>query len=279
MKYDLHFWLGDTTSQDEAGTAAYKTVELDNLLGGAPVEYREVQGSESQKFLSYFPQGLRIMAGGVETGFKHVTPEQYKPRLLHIQGNMKSTTVQEVELASDSLNSQDVFILDNGLEVFQWNGKKSDPGERMKGGQLLQTLNSERNGRLQKPIIVEEGDDNAKFWSLLGGAGEILNESDVIPPAEKAIFKLSDASGKLTLTQVAKGKISRKALNSQDVFIVDNGVEVFAWVGSKASAQEKKNALIYAESYLTDYHRPISTSIARVTEGHENDHFESSFDG
>lgn len=29
LQHDIFFWLGDSTSQDEAGTAAYKTVELD----------------------------------------------------------------------------------------------------------------------------------------------------------------------------------------------------------------------------------------------------------
>ena len=43
LKYDVHFWIGKYSTQDEYGTAAYKTVELDTLLDDKPVQHREVE--------------------------------------------------------------------------------------------------------------------------------------------------------------------------------------------------------------------------------------------
>ena len=51
LSWDIYFWLGAETSKDESGVAAYKTVELDEALGGAPVQHREVQDHESEQFL------------------------------------------------------------------------------------------------------------------------------------------------------------------------------------------------------------------------------------
>jgi len=54
LKMDVHFWIGKYSTQDEYATAAYKTVELDNFHNDVPVQHREVQGYETEKFKSYF---------------------------------------------------------------------------------------------------------------------------------------------------------------------------------------------------------------------------------
>ena len=41
-------------SKDESGTVAIKAIELDDYLGGTPVQYREVQGFETKVFLNHF---------------------------------------------------------------------------------------------------------------------------------------------------------------------------------------------------------------------------------
>ena len=72
LEWSIHFWIGAESSQDEYGTAAIKSIELDDYLGGGPVQYREVQSHESKMFLSYFPKGVKYLSGGIESGFKKV---------------------------------------------------------------------------------------------------------------------------------------------------------------------------------------------------------------
>lgn len=54
LLYDVHFWIGRNSTQDEYGTAAYKTVELDTYHDDKPIQHREVEGNESNLFKSYF---------------------------------------------------------------------------------------------------------------------------------------------------------------------------------------------------------------------------------
>ena len=66
-------------------------MELDDLLGGTPVQHREVEGFESDSFLALFPGNtIEILEGGVESGFNHVEPEEYEPRLLQLKVKNKS---------------------------------------------------------------------------------------------------------------------------------------------------------------------------------------------
>lgn len=55
---DIHYWIGNTSSQDEQGAAAIYVTQMDEHLGGSPVQHREVQGSESPRFRGYFKNGV-----------------------------------------------------------------------------------------------------------------------------------------------------------------------------------------------------------------------------
>lgn len=277
LTHTIHFWLGDDCSQDEAGTAAYKTVELDEYLGGAPVEYREVQGFESELFVSLFPN-FTILHGGVASGFKKVQSETYTTRLLHVHGDRKLVYVDEVPLDASSLNQGDVFILDMGLKLIQWNGSKSSGNERMKAGQYAAAIDAERSGKATISVHSEGDNDLDEFWKALGGEKPVQPPLQIAKtPRTKAVWQLSDASGQLSFTQIATGSISKSALKSEDVFIVDSGSTIFTWVGSKTTSNERRNALGFATQYITNQKLPATANIVRVIEGGESAEFEAAF--
>jgi len=281
LDYDVHFWLGKDSSQDERGVAAYKTVELDDLLHQQATQHREKQGHESAMFLSYFPKGFKIQEGGHASGFHHVDQPNYKPRLLEVQGSGRNTRVVPVELKIASLNEEDVFILDLGLKLIQFNGKDAKALAKRKAEEVCADFGHERNGKAHH-VIVDSGDsgkDADEFWDRFGGKKPIAAKSSttshpgesVHPHADGSALKMYSMSdrkgGKMTITEVATP--SKSALNSNDVTIVDNGIELYVWVGKNADAQEKKMCMHFADIFVQEHNRPDSMPVTRVLEGAE----------
>ncbi|KXS10993.1 hypothetical protein M427DRAFT_47638 [Gonapodya prolifera JEL478] len=162
---------------------------------------------------------------------------------------MKNVIVREVSLQFESLNGGDVFILDAGMNLYQWNGRQ------IKGGELCRAIYDERKG-LPKVHVYSEDDNDAKpFQDLLGvkdwnsikvkiaqegGSDAAVGKSNV----DKVFLWVSDATGPLSFSEVARGKISLKDFSSDDLFILDVGPEVFVWIGKASSAQEHKQGLL-----------------------------------
>jgi len=182
-----------------------------------------------------------------------------------------------------SLNSGDVFLVDLGKDLIQWNGSKAGILEKAKAAEIVQALEGERNGHA-KGRVVDEGTEEADFWVAIGGKGPIASaeaggsDLEVEKVGDFLLFRLSDASGKFEFTEVAKApKLNKAQLDTNDVFIVDGGSEVIAWVGHKASGGEKKKALQFAQEYVVKHNKHPATSVWRVLEGAENHIFDTYF--
>jgi gelsolin len=124
-------------------------------LGGAPVQHREIQDCESELLMSYFDK-IMVQAGGIDSGFKKVKPEEYRTRLLHVKGTKNRVTIREVPKTYKSLNSGDVFVLDGGKNIYQWNGKASNGTERHRAAELCRTLDGERKGLAKITVFSKD---------------------------------------------------------------------------------------------------------------------------
>jgi len=290
LAHDIHFWLGKFTTQDEAGTAAYKTVELDDFLGGVAHQHRECMGYESEQMIGYFGGHLHILAGGIESGFHHVEPEKYVPRLLHLRQTLKKKHVRltQVELNRNELCEGDVFILDVGLKLYQFNAAHAGIMAKRQAGEICHSLKQERHSRPQL-ITVEQNEkssDAKEFWDFLGGVGPIKSAEEgrkwekdhhEFHGAPKRLLQVSDETGKMEMKVVAEGtrNIKRSLLNSRDIMILDSGSDIFVWVGTKSNHEEKKAALGFAQTYLSQYKRPAHIPIHKIFEHGVNEAFDT----
>eukprot|EP00051_Salpingoeca_urceolata_P026376 m.477069 g.477069 ORF g.477069 m.477069 type:complete len:836 (-) comp20747_c0_seq1:704-3211(-) len=287
LKRDIYFWLGKDSSQDEQGTCAYKTVELDESLGGEPVQHREVQFHETDEFLSLWKShgGIKYLEGGVDTGFKHVDREAFSTRLLHIKGRRNIRTIP-VDVKPASLNLGDVFILDAGREIFQWNGPDASRVEKSKGLEVTKQIrDQERGGRAQISIIEHGKSDDARFWEVMG-----VSKPNKISPAKDddeahsraaadaiRLYKISDATGKLNVEDITTSPLKKELLDTNDAYMLDTGAGIFVWIGKGASGTEKLHSMKYATDFLKQKGYPNHTPITRVVQGGETPLFKQNF--
>lgn len=274
FQYDVHFWLGKATSQDEAGTAAIKTVELDTVLDDRAVQYREVQGHETDKFLSYFKPCIIPLEGGVASGFKQVEKENFEPRLYTCEGR-RVVRVKQVPYSRSTLNHDDVFILDTESKIYQFNGSSSSIQERAKALEVVQYIKETYHDGTCDVAVIDDGEvddetDTEEFWNLFGGFGSIGNraasEEDSVPEASAGKLYIVEEG---QLNQIDSTPLTKDLLESSKGYVLDCGAEIYVWTGRTTSLEERKAAIGAAEELLSSQNRPKHTHITRVIEGSE----------
>lgn len=269
--WDIYFWIGSESTQDEYGVAAYKVVELDELLGGDPMQHREIEGRESRGFANCFPKGITYLEGGVDSGFRKVSEESDHAvhRLYRVYKKKGSQTTRcfEVPLECSSLNEGDAFLLDADSKVYTWFGSSVSAFERNKSAAVAHNIKENRLGNCECILDVE--DDDEEFWELLGGKGEIQPADEAgaeEESVEKKMYIVSDSSGPVKVKEVA---LSKDSLASDDVCIVDAGNNTYVWIGKGSSKAEKQQAMMISYRYLKAMGRCDSTCVHRVVEGQE----------
>lgn len=274
LVWDIFFWIGSESTQDEFGVVSYKAQELDALLGDAPVQHREVEGNESSQFSEIFQGNIKVLDGGIDGGFRHVDADsgemQVPTRLFRVHRSKQVTRSFQVPLTCKSLNDGDAFLLDAGSTIFTWFGTQSSPFEKERTAQMAHNLAENRHGHCK--VIVDVEDDNEEFWSLLGGRGEIQapspdEDDEPLEEQETKMYVLSDAGGTIKITEVPADKSN---LVSGDVCLIDAGHQVYVWIGNSSSKREHQVSMLVVEKHLKAMNRTKTTEVTRVLEGQEH---------
>jgi len=290
LEQHIHFWLGTSVSTDEAGVAAYKTVELDDFLGGAPIQHRETEGAESQRFRSYFPAGIRLLQGGVESGFNHVS-HTFIPKLFSVKGKKRPVIRQMPKVAWSFMNSGDAFLIHLKEAIFIWEGKSANNLEKLSAAKVSTQLKAETGGRATIIFVEDEKEESLPdierqlFETLLPlkDKNQLRAESsddavDKQVTVDIKLYRCTDDDGTLRVTEVKAGPLHQNDLNSGDSFIIDNGPNgVWVWIGKRASSKERIEAMRNAQGFIRKKGYPDQTQVTRVIDGGEPEEFRSLF--
>jgi gelsolin len=293
----IFFWLGSKSSQDERGVAAYKTVELDDFLGTARgKQHRELQGFESDAFLTLFHGQIHYLEGGIASGFNHFQPEAFEPRLLRVSTGLPYglvyeskthrhayTRVLEVPLEASSIIRGDAFILDLGTELIVW-CCSTHIREKQKALAVAVEMREARTGHASYRV-AEDVTADASFLQHLNvqdpSTWEIPSrqEPEELVPYTPKIFQSQVTPEGCTLIAMSDTTTPQDTpvLNENHVFLIDEGYHLYCYIGKSATHPEKAQALHIARGYITTAGLPVHTPITRVFDHHMDVVFQQTY--
>ena len=261
-----HVWTGNQSSKDEISFVNFKVLQLDKKLENNLVIYYESQGKESELFKSYF-DFFTVIKGGVDADLEQYKSENYRGKLFHVHSKGSKIQSREIGINRRNLDSGDVYLLDIGLKVFIWTGKKANSYEKFHMGCIAQKIKDIRHNKVTVVTLYEDDQDEKnkkEFDDYLDKYEESdFEKQQSFNSSFKKMMKLSDENGKLELTEVP---YDRNNLKSEDSFLVDRGDAIIIWVGSKASISEKRFARFFANKYVNTESRNPSMPVYITSE-------------
>ncbi|KAJ4782467.1 Villin-like 1 [Rhynchospora pubera] len=278
----VHYWLGEDAKEVDCALASEKAIELDMALGSCTVQYREVQGSESEKFLSYFRPCIIPVEGCLSPQMIGGGPDSYTITMFSCRGD-HVVHVREVPFSRHSLNHNEVFIIDTQSKIFLFSGCNSSTKSRAKALDVVQYIKENQHGGRCQVATIEDGKfvgdpDAGEFWSLFGGHAPISRDppSETLEEPEPQSMKLFWVN-KGKLLPVESATMDQAVLSSDKCYLLDCYAKLYLWMGKTVPSSEKKAAITLVEAYVHSEGRSTSTRTTFLNEGNETADFKSHF--
>ncbi|XP_062181406.1 villin-1-like isoform X2 [Phragmites australis] len=262
--------------------ASDKAVELDAALGSHTVQYRETQGEESDKFLSYFKPCIIPVEGSFFSHMEGSGDKSNRKTMFRCEGEHVAR-VTEVSFSRSSLDHKSVFIVDTLSKIFVFCGCNSSMQTRARALDVVKHLKENRHAGRCEIAAIEDGklvgdSDAGEFWNLFGGYAPIprdlpdtVKEAPMTTPSKKLFW-----INKRNLVPMEPHLLDREMLNSDRSYILDCGTEIFLWMGMTTLVSERKSSVTALEDYV-HYQGSLDVRTVIMTEGHETVDFKLHF--
>lgn len=245
----------------------------------------ERQAAESEEFkeLFLFRGGAMYIDPITLKKQSNLREDEHRKALYMIKGK-KFARVKRVAISYESLNSGDVFILDDNENIYTWTGKKANRMEKGRSLDLQKRLRDERMNRCKAEILLEEeGRESEAFWTAIGGKGEIAPPESAGPDEafehasveEETLYRVGldpspGADKVVTIEKVERADIlHRSMLEHECSYVLDCVNELFVWHGSKTTGNIRQEAVVYAEGLQRDGKRPEWVDVTVTANGAE----------
>jgi len=179
------------------------------------------------------------------------------PRLIRISGTAKDDLASTLlPLSYHSLGMEDVYILDNYVNIYQWNSTANSL-KTARALSITRALSDQRLLSIDLYILNDIYDSNnphvALFWSLLG-VKEMhyppINANNVLPVIPPRMFIVNNDKFEMVGLETKNDKL----------MIFDTGFEIFVW---------KEGIGDVIQNYIHQFRRPQYIKLTCVK---NNDH-------
>uniref|UniRef100_A0A2R5LN85 Putative actin regulatory gelsolin/villin family n=1 Tax=Ornithodoros turicata TaxID=34597 RepID=A0A2R5LN85_9ACAR len=247
-----YFWQGRDASNMGWLTFTFSLQKKFEALFGDKLQVlRTHQQQENLKFLSHFKRKFVIHQGSRKdaqaTGNGSV-------ELYHLRSNGSPicTRCIQIPAAASNLNSAFCYILKVPFEqddsdgiVYVWIGDKAEEDEVHLAEEIGEMLSKSAEYSIATVYEGEEPDNF--FWVALGGKTPYDKEADFMQYTR--LFRCSNEKGYFAVSEKCSD-FCQDDLADDDIMILDNGAQVFIWVGAKCSEVEVKLAYKSAQVYV-----------------------------
>uniref|UniRef100_A0A672RTT3 FLII actin remodeling protein n=1 Tax=Sinocyclocheilus grahami TaxID=75366 RepID=A0A672RTT3_SINGR len=245
----VYFWQGREASNMGWLTFTFSLQKkFESLFPGKLEVVRMTQQQENLKFLSHFKRKFII-----HKGKRKLKVDSVQPSLYHIRTNGSALCTRTIQIATDSsnLNSEFCFILkvpfestDNQGIVYTWVGRAADPDEAKLAEDIMNTMFDDT---YSKQVINEGEEPENFFWVGIGSQKPYDEDAEYMKYAR--LFRCSNEKGYFAVSEKCSD-FCQDDLADDDIMLLDNGKEVYMWVGTQTSQVEIKLSLKACQVYI-----------------------------